>query len=183
MNKLLDKIYPHSNRIIITIFLVALIASFCPHLEEVFLLFKYAKNALYPQILVSLSIFFGFILASISLIISISNNPIFLEFRNKNKSAENIWDSFIKALKYLGLGCIISLLLIVVDGQKSNANIIFVSTVRWIAIFIYLKITEKLFWAFILLYLLIETIKKKWKKDRKAYLENLTNEQKAKKKD
>jgi hypothetical protein len=114
------------------------------------------------------------------LIISISDNPVFVEFRNTNNLAESIWDTFIKSLKYLGLGCVISLVLLVIDGEQSTANAQLIMIARWIAVFLYLKICEKLFWAFVLLYLLIETIKKNWKKDRETHFKNKVASQKAK---
>lgn len=140
------------------------------------------RTNFYPQLLVCFSIFFGFTLSAISLIISMSEMQTFKEFRNKNEDASKLWDSYLLALKYLGITCLVILVLIVFDRlnvllSQNYTNIL--TFFRWLLVFLFIKSLEKLFWCFVIVRLLIDAIKEDWRKSRVSFIENEKNKLKV----
>ena len=137
---------------------------------------------LYPQLLVCFSVFFGFILSSITIIISIHNAGAFDEFKKTSDKAIDLWESYTASLKYLGL-VILSVTLLVIldinDAQNTSEKYHFLLTaLRWLTILLTIKVVEKVFWCFYILTFLIETIKTDWENARRKYI--LEQEENAK---
>lgn len=178
----IDNIYKRSWIITLIFFVLLLSMKYCSYFDPAFNKVFNNRINIYPDFLVSLSIFFGFTLTAISLIISMSEMTTFTEFRNKNEHAGKMWDSYLNSLKYLGVSSFIVLALIIFDQKEIPSKMFFqyfLSVLRWCFLFVFLKSIEKLLWNFIILTLLIDAIKKDWKDKRDKFKEETKEKLKA----
>ena len=124
--------------------------------------------------LVSASIFFGFTMSSLSIILTLDGKGAFKTFCNKQNSAPEIFITYISTLKYLGLLCcfLIALNILNVDKLESLSPLwpLLKSRIHYITIFMVIKSIEKMFWNFFILNKIIKIIQDNWRQERQEFI-------------
>ena len=181
-NKILDFLYKSSSFFTFIIFIILLVFFLLvdqslfifkdpltfKNINEIFSSIFEKRNQIYSKLLLPTSIFFGFTMTSLNMIISLNEEKFFKTFYLENNIAPEIFSTYKSSLKHLALTCLILVLLILFD--KIDSYNLYISILRWCVIFTSIKSIEKIFWNFIILKKLVENIKQYWRIERENHI-------------